>query len=195
MPHPRTNIARTPVEAPLTSMARILALAVATGGLVAGCGGSGHGSTTSGTAAQQTASTPAITSAGTAGAAAPKHHGSAGGAHGGSGSAQSSAQAAGHASGASSQAAKPVAPVIPAGPVIHSYSGVGDATIGSVSERSTIVLEWSTPKPPIQLFTSHGFMLIDSHASSGRVKLGRGTYSGLRVAAKGSWTIRLRATA
>lgn len=197
MPDSRTNIASAPAKVPArAARAGMLVLALGAAGLIAGCGGSGHSSTTATSAAQQTSGSQGITSTGTVGTTAAKHHGAAGGTQGGSGSAQLKEQAKhGGQSSSSGVAAKPLAPVIPAGAVIHTYSGVGDGVIGSVAERSTIVLEWSTPTPPIQLFTSRGFLLIDSHAARGRVRLGRGSYSGLRVAAKGSWTIRVRATA
>jgi hypothetical protein len=71
-------------------------------------------------------------------------------------------------------------PVIGAGRVIRSFSGTGN-------------LQWRTAGRAIQLFTVHGFVLVDSHAATGRVRLARGDYPVLRVATRGSWTVQLRA--
>jgi hypothetical protein len=84
-------------------------------------------------------------------------------------------------------------PVIGAGRVIRSFSGTGNRRIGSLSEKTAIVLQWRTAGRAIQLFTVHGFVLVDSHAATGRVRLARGGYPALRVATRGSWTVQLRA--
>jgi hypothetical protein len=84
-------------------------------------------------------------------------------------------------------------PVIGAGRVIRSLSGTGNRRIGSLSEKTAIVLEWRTAGRAIQLFTVRGFVLVDSHAATGRVRLARGDYPVLRVATRGSWTVQLRA--
>lgn len=196
MPDSPTNTASAHTNVRVRrARATIPVVALGVAGLLAGCGGSAHSSTTASTAAQQTSGTQGVASTGTV--VTVKHHGATDGTLGGSGSAHVTAEQAKHGgqSSPSAVAAKPVAPVIPAGPVIQTYSGVGDGVIGSVKEHSTTVLEWSTPKPPIQLFTARGFLLLDSAAPNGRIRLGRGSYSGLRVAAKGSWTIRVRAAA
>ena len=85
-------------------------------------------------------------------------------------------------------------PVISAGAVTRSLSGTGDRAIGALSEKSTVVLEWSTTTPPIQVFAPHGFLLVNSNFATGRVRLARGEYKGLRVATKGHWTIQVRAS-
>jgi hypothetical protein len=77
--------------------------------------------------------------------------------------------------------------------VIRSFSGTGNRRIGSLSEKTAIVLQWRTAGRAIQLFTVHGFVSVDSHAATGRVRLARGGYPALRVATRGSWTVRLRA--
>lgn len=84
---------------------------------------------------------------------------------------------------------------IPAGRVVDSFTGRGSRAIGSLAEKSTVVLEWRTSAPEIQIFTVQGFLLVDSHLSRGRVRLARGRYRELRVAAAGPWTIRLHAAA
>ena len=84
-------------------------------------------------------------------------------------------------------------PAISAGAVTRSLSGTGNQSIGTLSEKSTVVLEWSTTSPPIQIFNTHGFMLVNSSSATGRIRLTRGDYTGLRVAAKGHWTIEVRA--
>ncbi len=80
-----------------------------------------------------------------------------------------------------------------AGAVIGTLKGTGDQPIGTLSEKSTVVLEWSTAAGSIQIFNTHGFLLVNSSARTGTVRLARGDYKGLRVAAEGHWTIRLRA--
>jgi len=91
--------------------------------------------------------------------------------------------------------AAPRAPVIRAGRTIRSISGTGNRAIGSLSEGKPIVLQWSTSGQHIQLFTAQGFLLLDSHARDGRVRLAAGDYSRLRVASPARWTLLLRASA
>jgi len=122
--------------------------------IVAGCGASGHPSTTSSAPVQHT-----IT-----GASGP------------------ASSALGHAT----------APVIPAGRLLRTISGTGSRAIGSLSEKTAIVLQWSTAGPAIQILTGHGFLLVDGQPG-GRIRLARGDYPALKVAAHGPWTIQLRA--
>ena len=84
-------------------------------------------------------------------------------------------------------------PVVAAGRVIRSFSGVGDRRVGALSERAAVVLQWRTAGRAIELFTGRGFVLVDSHAATGRVRLARGDYPALRVATRGPWTVQLRA--
>jgi hypothetical protein len=83
--------------------------------------------------------------------------------------------------------------VVAAGRVIRSFSGVGDRRIGALSEGAAVVLEWRTAGRAIELFSVRGFVLVDSHAATGRVRLARGGYPALRVATRGPWTVELRA--
>jgi hypothetical protein len=85
------------------------------------------------------------------------------------------------------------APVIAAGRLLEAFSGVGNRSIGSLSERAAVVLQWSTAGRPLQLFTERGFLLVDSQPGYGRIRLARGDYRGLRVGTQGAWTIQLRA--
>ena len=98
-------------------------------------------------------------------------------------------QAAGHA------APTPRPPVIRAGRTIRSFAGTGNRAIGSLSARKPVVLQWSTSGERIQLFTGQGFLLLDSHARAGRLRLVPGNYSRLRVASPARWTLLLRASA
>jgi hypothetical protein len=86
-------------------------------------------------------------------------------------------------------------PVISAGRMIRSFSGAGGREIGSLSEKTPIVLQWSTSAPRFQLFTERGVILLDSHARTGRIRLAPGSYSRLHVASPASWTLLLRASA
>lgn len=98
-------------------------------------------------------------------------------------------------------AAKPIArpvihaapPAISAGPVTATLAGIGNQAIETLSEKTTVVLQWSITAGSIQIFNTRGFVLVDSNALTGRVRLARGLYKGLRVAAKGHWTVEVRA--
>jgi hypothetical protein len=87
------------------------------------------------------------------------------------------------------------APVIAAGPLVRVFSGTRNKGIGSLSEKTPLVVGWTAAKPPIQIFTSQGNLLLSSDRRSGRIRLGSGVYPGLRVATNGHWTIQLRAVA
>ena len=86
-------------------------------------------------------------------------------------------------------------PAVAAGPLLTSFSGSGSEAIGALSEKTGVVLQWSTSSPPLQIFNSHGFLLLVSNLPSGRVGLAPGEYKGLRVGAKGPWTIQIHASA
>jgi hypothetical protein len=83
-------------------------------------------------------------------------------------------------------------PFIAAGPVIKSFTGDGGRAIGSLAEKRTIVLQWKTSAPTIQLFTAQGQVLVDTHSPVGSVRLSQGHYVGLHVATPGRWTVQLR---
>jgi hypothetical protein len=83
--------------------------------------------------------------------------------------------------------------VIPGGPVSRDFSGTGSMAIGSVSESRTVVLQWIATKAPMQIFDAHGFLLVNSTLPNGEVRLSRGVYKSLHVAAKGSWNIQIHA--
>jgi hypothetical protein len=57
------------------------------------------------------------------------------------------------------------------------------------------VLSWHAARAPIQIFTSSGFLLVQSGASNGSVRLSKGTYRGVRVATHAGWSIELRTRA
>lgn len=110
--------------------------------------------------------------------------------------ARQSVQAQAQQSAARDRAApKPRPPVIRAGRTIRSFTGIGNRAIGSLSERRPIVLQWSTSGQRIQLFTAQGFLLLDSHVPTGRVRLAPGDYLRLRVASRARWTLLLRTSA
>ncbi len=94
---------------------------------------------------------------------------------------------------ATSVARRPVAPRIAAGRVLRTFSGHGAGTLGSVSERSAVVIEWHAAAPHVQLLTGPGFMLVDSRSRTGRITLARGSYTHLRISTPGAWTVALRA--
>lgn len=86
-------------------------------------------------------------------------------------------------------------PVIAAGSLLMGFSGIGSEAIRTLSPKRAVVLEWRTARPPMQIFNRDGFMLVNSNLASGRVRVATGHYRGLRVAAKGSWTIQIHAAA
>jgi hypothetical protein len=90
---------------------------------------------------------------------------------------------------------RPRPPVIRAGRTIRSFSGTGNQAVGSLAEKSSIVLQWRTSGQRFQVFTARGFLLLDTHAATGRLRLARGEYSKLRVASPAGWTLLLRASA
>jgi hypothetical protein len=88
-----------------------------------------------------------------------------------------------------------VAPVIAAGPLVRMFTGARSQAIGSLSEKRSLVIRWTVAKPPIQIYTSKGNLLLSSDRRSGAIRLGRGEYRKLRIATNGHWTIQLRAVA
>ena len=89
----------------------------------------------------------------------------------------------------------PSTPVIDAGALIGTRTGTGNQAIGTLIESSEVVLRWSTTKPPLQIFDSRGFLVVDSQSATGSVRLARGSYKGLRIATKGHWTVQVHASA
>jgi hypothetical protein len=77
--------------------------------------------------------------------------------------------------------------------VIKVITGSRNARIGTLAERTSVVLVWTAAQAPIQIFTSRGDLLLSSQARSGRIVLSGGQYRGLRVASPGPWTLRLHA--
>jgi hypothetical protein len=51
---------------------------------------------------------------------------------------------------------------------------------------------WKARRPGIQIFTSNGFMLVNSRSLTGAVRLSRGTYRGVRVSSAAHWSVELR---
>jgi hypothetical protein len=98
----------------------------------------------------------------------------------------------GQAAAAVSQAA---APVIATGPLVRMFSGDRSQAIGSLSEKRPLVIRWNVAKPPIQIYTLKGNLLLSSDRRSGAIRLRRGEYRKLRIATNGHWTVQLRAVA
>jgi hypothetical protein len=76
--------------------------------------------------------------------------------------------------------------------VIRRFTGSGNHVLGSLAEKTAIVLQWRTSGHPIQLAVRSGFLLLDSPARAGRIKLPPGEYSGLRIATPNGWSVELR---
>lgn len=75
---------------------------------------------------------------------------------------------------------------------LRRFTGDGNARLGTIVVRSPSLLVWSARQPAIQIFTSNGFMLVNSKAPNGFIRLAGGTYRGVRVASPASWSIELR---
>ena len=99
------------------------------------------------------------------------------------------------AAGGPAKVNDPKPPLIQAGPLVGGFSGTGSKAIGALSEKTSVVLEWRTATPPMQIFNSRGFLLVNSNLPSGRVRLASGEYRNLHVGAKGPWTIKIHASA
>jgi hypothetical protein len=87
-----------------------------------------------------------------------------------------------------------VAPATPSsgGRLLRKFAGDGPERLGTVIVSVPSTLVWRADHPPIQIFTSSGFMLVNSQAASGAMRLSRGSYRGVRVASRAGWTIELR---
>jgi hypothetical protein len=73
-------------------------------------------------------------------------------------------------------------------------SGTGSEDIGAITEQRSVLLEWATARPGLQIFTANGFLLVASNLSRGEVHLAGGHYPNVRVASKGDWTIQIHPT-
>lgn len=150
---------------------------------LAGCGG-GPSSASTQTVTSTTASTATLT----------------GGSTGASKTTSSGQSAATTAKAAKAKSSTPAAPSSSAtvsppvsGPVLRRFSGLGNTSLGTIEVSSSEVLVWGAQRPPIQIFTAKGFILVSSGASSGSVVLRRGKYTDVRVASHAGWTIEMRA--
>ncbi|MFZ1153908.1 MAG: hypothetical protein WAN93_03275 [Solirubrobacteraceae bacterium] len=158
-----------------TVLAALLGLSL----LVAGCGSSGS----AGTASQTTAAgSGSSTASAQSSSTAPKGS-----------STSHAAQAPAKSTKAPATGAPKVASSQAGGRLLQQFIGSGDKRLGTIAVSSSQVLLWSAQHPPIQIFTSHGFIVVSSHAPSGSVLLSRGSYPGIRVASRGRWSIELRA--
>jgi hypothetical protein len=88
---------------------------------------------------------------------------------------------------------RPVPVSFAAGRVLRSFSGGGGRTLGSLSVKTPVVLRWHTSGHGVQLVVGSGFLLLNSPASAGRIKLPRGAYPRLRIATVGAWHVDVRA--
>jgi hypothetical protein len=72
----------------------------------------------------------------------------------------------------------------------RSFSGRNGRSIGTLRVPSRSTIEW-TNKGDVFTVLSERQIHVSSNKSSGRATLERGTYSEFRVAALGSWTLRI----
>jgi hypothetical protein len=81
----------------------------------------------------------------------------------------------------------------PSGGLVRRFTGSGNERLGTIVLHAQSVLSWHVQHGPIQIFTSSGFLLVQSQQPNGSVRLSRGTYRGVRVASHAGWSIELRA--
>lgn len=85
-----------------------------------------------------------------------------------------------------------VASAAPNGRLLRRYAGNGNTQLGTIVVRSPSTLVWKAQHPPIQIFTTKGFILVNSTAPTGVTRLSAGTYRRMRVASHAGWSIELR---
>jgi len=146
--------------------------------ILASCGGSSH---TTSTAGSQTATAPASSATGTSATATTAT------------SAKTPASPpAGTASTATGAASTPGASPSPEGRLLRRFAGSGNGRLGTLVVSGRTLLVWNAHRPRIQIFTSKGFMLVNSPSQTGTVRLSRGTYRGVRVSSPAQWSVELR---
>jgi hypothetical protein len=73
-----------------------------------------------------------------------------------------------------------------------TFSGSGNRNLGTLRLRRSAVLRWRTRGGLFQVSERHGFLLVNTRARRGHVRIHRGTYRGVRVATRSRWTITIR---
>jgi len=152
--------------------------------LFAGCGSSSSSSSAGGVTTATTSSSAATASSTATAATAP---GVSSGARG-----KQPANTSKTSTGASSSGSVPPAAPSSSGRLLRKFAGNGPERLGTVVVSVPSTLVWRADHPPIQIFTSSGFILVNSQAASGTMRLSRGSYRGVRVASRAGWTIELR---
>jgi hypothetical protein len=74
----------------------------------------------------------------------------------------------------------------------RAFSGTGNRKLGTLRLRRSAVLRWRTRGGVLQISERHGFLLLNTRARRGHLRIHRGTYRGVRVAARGHWRITIR---
>lgn len=153
--------------------------------LLAGCGDGGQ-------AGSSAASTPATSTSATVASSSTKTTGAAAGTSRTGSAARADQTVTGSTNGPSSSSSQPVSSQV-GGRLLRRFTGSGNTRLGTIVVSSAQVLVWRAQRPPVQIFAANRFILVSSHASTGSVRLSRGTYPGLRIASRAGWTIELRA--
>jgi hypothetical protein len=91
-----------------------------------------------------------------------------------------------------SAASTPTASPSPEARLLRRFTGTGNGRLGTVVLSGRTLLVWNAGQPRIQIFTSTGFMLVNSYSQTGTVRLSRGTYRGVRVSSPAHWSVELR---
>ncbi len=152
--------------------------------LFAGCGSSTSSSSTGAVTTATTSASTATASSTTTTATAPDVS------TGAQGKAPANTSKA--STGASSSGSAPPPAPSASGRLLRKFAGSGPERLGTVVVSVPSTLVWRADHPPIQIFTTSGFILVNGQAASGTIRLSRGTYRGVRVASREGWTIALR---
>ncbi len=149
--------------------------------LLAGCGGSSSTGGSTQTVVVTSASTPHTTTTAHPGRVATTSTG-----------ATTPTGATKTSTGAAAPGSSHSTSSLPGGHLLRRFAGFGNTRLGTIVARRESVLVWNAQHPPIQIFTSSGFVLVNSMSPNGSIQLSGGSYQGVRVASHAGWSIELR---
>ncbi len=81
---------------------------------------------------------------------------------------------------------------VPAAGAIQRWSGTGDRVLGTVKLTRTSTVRWSSTGRRFVLTDTSRKLKISGKTKSGQTFAARGSYRGVRVQAKGRWTLTIK---
>jgi hypothetical protein len=79
--------------------------------------------------------------------------------------------------------------------LVRRITGNGNTQIGALQVPQFSVLYWHSGKPPLQIVGAPGLRIVGQPGiTSGATTVASGSYSGVRVATRGSWLIEIRSS-